>query len=201
MKSLINRPPWKPSAISDRRSVLSSRSSEAGRISPFRFFKCQVSSFKFARAGFTLVELLAVITVITILAALVVGGASYALHKASIARCNVNMEAIKNAIADYQMDFGSCPQETSENGLFDALTGAGKYSGGKRYLKDATCVRNYPTTSSPAQLVDPWGNLYKYQAPGVHNVDSYDLWSCGPNGQDDSAHGGGDDIANWTPGQ
>jgi general secretion pathway protein G len=41
--------------------------------------------------------------------------------------------------------------------------------------------------------LDPWGNEYQYVYPGVHNVDSYDLSSFGPDGKP----GGGDDIVNW----
>ena len=41
-------------------------------------------------------------------------------------------------------------------------------------------------------LRDPWGNPYRYAAPGTHNTD-YDLFSLGPNGTE----GGGDDIVNW----
>lgn len=47
----------------------------------------------------------------------------------------------------------------------------------------------YLDTSS---LSDPWGNLYAYAAPGVHNP-AYDLWSVGVDGVSGSA----DDITNW----
>jgi general secretion pathway protein G len=40
---------------------------------------------------------------------------------------------------------------------------------------------------------DPWGNEYQYAYPGVHNADSYDLSSFGPDGKPDT----GDDITNW----
>jgi general secretion pathway protein G len=40
---------------------------------------------------------------------------------------------------------------------------------------------------------DPWGNEYQYTCPGEHNVDSYDLYSFGPDGKP----GTGDDITNW----
>ena len=195
MKSPINSPMRPPNSLGDQPSAVSlsdfppqADQPVAGKF-PIKHFTFHISRFKFSSA-FTLVELLAVITIITILAAMVVGGASFALRKASIARCNANMEAIKNAIADYQIDYGSCPPG-NESALYVALC-----NGAKRYLKDPTCVQG-----SPAQLVDPWGNPYKYQAPGIHNIDSCDLWSWGPNGRDDSASGGGDDIANWTTGQ
>jgi general secretion pathway protein G len=78
-----------------------------------------------------------------------------------------------------------------------------------------TAVGRYPTTTEGLSVLvvepqnelgdwakpfmkniplDPWGNDYRYVCPGVHNTDSYDLWSFGPDGQPD----GYDDIANWT---
>lgn len=42
-------------------------------------------------------------------------------------------------------------------------------------------------------LNDPWGRRYQYRAPGVQNARGYDLWSVGPDGQDDT----GDEIGNW----
>jgi general secretion pathway protein G len=40
---------------------------------------------------------------------------------------------------------------------------------------------------------DPWGSEYQYACPGTYNVDAYDLWSYGPDGQPS----GGDDLTNW----
>jgi general secretion pathway protein G len=42
---------------------------------------------------------------------------------------------------------------------------------------------------------DPWGNPFRYRASGddLHNKDSFDLWSAGPDGKD----GTDDDIKNW----
>ena len=40
--------------------------------------------------------------------------------------------------------------------------------------------------------LDPWGNPYIYHCPGRNGADSFDLYSAGPNGQDD--YGAGDDI-------
>lgn len=49
------------------------------------------------------------------------------------------------------------------------------------YLEDAGFMR------------DTWGNPYRYQRPGKHNQDGFDLWSIGPDGKD----GTEDDIGNW----
>ena len=49
----------------------------------------------------------------------------------------------------------------------------------------------------PEQLKDPWGNELNYKFPGdVGGEKMYDLWSSGPNGDDES--GDGDDIKNWS---
>ena len=44
---------------------------------------------------------------------------------------------------------------------------------------------------------DPWGNLYEYRYPGQENEDGYDLWSKGPDTNDDGGKEGSDDIKNW----
>ncbi|MCC6359790.1 MAG: type II secretion system protein GspG [Phycisphaerales bacterium] len=48
-----------------------------------------------------------------------------------------------------------------------------------------------PYIKRPA--VDPWGRPLNYRIPGIHNADSFDLWSLGPDGQNET----GDDIPNW----
>jgi general secretion pathway protein G len=45
-----------------------------------------------------------------------------------------------------------------------------------------------------SNLNDPWGNPYRYEPQGKRNVESYDVWSAGPDGQDGTA----DDIGNWS---
>jgi general secretion pathway protein G len=45
------------------------------------------------------------------------------------------------------------------------------------------------------RYIDPWGNPYVYVNPGSHNMDYYDIYSFGPNGEDNQ--GGSDDIYNW----
>ncbi|MCQ9208775.1 MAG: type II secretion system protein GspG, partial [Omnitrophica bacterium] len=45
------------------------------------------------------------------------------------------------------------------------------------------------------KYIDPWGNPYSYINPGTHNTSFYDIYSYGPNSQDEQ--GDGDDIHNW----
>jgi general secretion pathway protein G len=48
---------------------------------------------------------------------------------------------------------------------------------------------------SEGDVLDPWGNSFIYVYPGKHWKSKYDLYSCGPNGNDDC--GKGDDIPSW----
>jgi len=84
---------------------------------------------------------------------------------------------LKTALDLYQSDFGTYP--TSEQGLqalrtrpFD-LPDPSKWAG--PYLE-----KEVP--------LDPWGKPYHYRSPGIHNRESFDLWSVGPDGKE---------IGNW----
>ena len=67
----------------------------------------------------------------------------------------------------------------------DGLAGLFKTQG--RYLP------KIPAEEIEKQLKDPWGHPYQYFCPGKHHLDSYDLFSFGPDGQPNTA----DDITNW----
>jgi general secretion pathway protein G len=56
-----------------------------------------------------------------------------------------------------------------------------------------------PYFDPPNIPVDPWGNEYVYRFPGVHNKNSYDLYSCGFDGISKSGGDDLDDINNWDP--
>lgn len=200
MQSHMSKPMWVPTANSYQLSASS----------------FQASGFRFCRCGFTLVELLAVITIITMLAALVMGGASYALRKASMARCYAQMEIIKNALSDYRVDKGLYPRVTeretdrTESVLYKPLVKEPNDAGRKSYIIGADFVQHWPSrnqSGDPIKLVDPWGNYYRYLSPGLHNQSSYDLWSGGPDGGDFETTGSGqhdyalDDINNWASGR
>ena len=46
-------------------------------------------------------------------------------------------------------------------------------------------------------LKDPWGQAYRYVSPGLHNKNSFDVFSLGQDGR----YGTGDDINNWDKGR
>jgi general secretion pathway protein G len=137
--------------------------------------------------GFTLIELVIVMTIIAILASGVTYYAYGQREKAKVTRALADIKELELALETYGADNGDPP--TTEQGL-DAL----------RTKPTAQPVPNnwqgpYLRRSSTG-LNDPWGNPYHYEFPGSYNQDSFDLASTGKDGQP-----GGDgynaDITNW----
>ncbi|OGW84394.1 MAG: type II secretion system protein GspG [Omnitrophica bacterium RIFCSPLOWO2_01_FULL_45_10] len=127
--------------------------------------------------GFTLIELMLVVIIISILGAMVIprlaGRTEQARHAAAKADIEVN---IGTALDLYELDNESYP--TTEEGLNALLVkpaSAGNWRG--PYLKK--------------RPIDPWGRPYDYKSPGTDARD-YDLRSLGKDG----VEGGGDDITN-----
>jgi general secretion pathway protein G len=128
------------------------------------------------RQGFTLVEMLLVVAIIGILAALVIPRIAGSTDHARIVSAGADIHGgIKTAIDRYEIDNGSYPR--SLNDLVQQPSDAKHWSG--PYLDQVP--------------VDPWGNPYVYYYPGKHNPAGYDLSSMGK----DEKEGTDDDIGNW----
>ena len=127
-------------------------------------------------SGFTLVEMLLVVTIIGILAALVipkiVGRGEQARVTAAMADIN---GGIKSALGQYEVDNGFFPKS-----LQDLLT-------------QPSNAKNWHGPYLDKLPMDPWGTPYIYYYPGKHTANSYDLLSAGP----DQKEGTEDDIVSW----
>lgn len=132
---------------------------------------------KLSRA-FTLVEIMLVVAIIGILAALVIpkiaGKSEQARETAAMADIK---GGIKSALDEYDVDMGTYPPSLQD--LLTAPRNSHNWHG--------------PYFDPPTLPVDPWGNPYLYAYPGKHNATGYDLWSAGPDGKS----GDQDDIGNW----
>ncbi len=134
-----------------------------------------------ASRGFTLVELMLVIVIIGVLAAMVVPRLAGRTEQAKIARAKSDLAAVGLALDLYELDVGRYPTSLEELTKHDPpadLSTEGKSRWNGPYLK-----KGLPQ--------DPWGRPYTYNQQSQHNLD-YDLSSLGPDGQP-----GNDDMTNW----
>jgi len=138
---------------------------------------------KGAQKGFTIIEVMLVVIIIGIIAAMVIPNLSGRGEQARIAAATTDIEAnVSTALDLYEIDSGKYP--TTEQGLRALLT--------EPSSSPVPSAWNGPYLKKKRVPVDPWGNDYVYVAPGVHNTDEYDLSSYGPDGIESE-----DDITNW----
>ena len=131
--------------------------------------------------GFTLLELMVVVVIIGVLAALIAPAVLDRAEQAKVTAARTDVSNLMNALKLYRLDNGRYP--SSEQGL-DALVNkptAGTIPGNwKPYLDKL-----------PA---DPWQHPYQYANPGVHG--EIDVFSFGADGQP-GGEGNDADIGSW----
>jgi general secretion pathway protein G len=133
------------------------------------------------RRAFTLVEMLLVVVIIGILAAIVVPHIAGRAEQAKETAAKADIATFSTALGIYDVDNGGYPK--GRNGLQALVqkpSGTQNWHG--PYLENKTTVP-----------LDPWGNPYVYECPGKHNPNGFDLMSMGLDGR----IGGDDDICNW----
>ena len=134
-----------------------------------------------SRAGFTLIELMVVMIILGLLAALVAPRMFGKLGKAKTNAAYTQIQLFGTALDSFRLDVGRYP--TGSEGL-EALiapaSGADDWNG--PYLKKSEIP------------LDPWNNPYHYESPGKNG--DYDLYSLGA----DNAQGGDGenmDVVSW----
>ena len=121
------------------------------------------------QAGFTLIEIMVVVVIIGILAALVVPKVMGRPDQAKVTVARGDLKAIASALEMYRLDNRRYPD--TQLGL-EALV-----------QRPASGADNWNAEGYlPKVPVDPWGNPYLYLAPGSKGA--YDLWSYGADGRE-----------------
>ncbi len=129
-------------------------------------------------AGFTLVELLLVLVILGILAALVLPKFTGRTEQARITAAQTQISTFGTALDAFEVDTGTYPR--GQDGLQQLLVAPPDITGWRGpYLKS-----DIP--------LDPWGRAYVYEFPGRVNTRGYDIVSMGPDGQPGTA----DDVVN-----
>lgn len=133
--------------------------------------------------GFTLIEIMVVVVILGILAALVVPQIMSRPDQAKVTVAKGDIKAISAALDMYKLDNHSYPN--TQQGL-EALV---------RKPSGNPPARNWnPDGYLKRMPVDPWGNPYQYLAPGTKGA--FDLYSLGADGKESGSDLDAD-IGNW----
>jgi general secretion pathway protein G len=137
-------------------------------------------------SGFTLLEILGVLTLLAAIIALVAPNVIKQTQKGQIKAAQAQVNSIKTILNSYYMDNSVYP--TTEQGL-------------KALYEKPTAPPvpenwNGPYLEEKKIPKDPWGRDIKYLCPGTHNPDKFDVYTFGS----DNAEGGegsNADYGNW----
>lgn len=134
-----------------------------------------------SQAGVTLIEMLVVMTIIALFAALVAPRLMKNTDKARVVAARAQINSLMGALGQYKLDMGVYP--TTEQGL-QALRAAPQ---GATQWQGPYLQMEIP--------LDPWSHPYAYKFPGDHGDDP-DIVSYGADGQP-GGEGLNADIVSW----
>lgn len=170
--------------------------------------------------GFTLVEILVVITIITLLVSLLVVLVANVIDRARYAKTAAVIKLLDEGCKNYNLDFGQYPPNDKQDsrslhhhlGMPRKITTQKSDVGGnlvttkppiiefqRDMLGDAKAGVPDPKTN-PVPIVDGFDNPIRYKVPGKWNKKSVDIWSPGKDGKDqlDETLPDFDDVTNWV---
>ena len=177
------------------------KSAKRGRFSALSFLKFRIPHFAFrnqitpfslnpltprrSSAAFTLIELLAVITIIGILAGLTLGAAGAVRRHGATSTAKAEVAALQAACDRFYADNNSYPSNSAVNPsssfaptaytnagqvLFTNLFGTNQYNRApstKRYFEPKPAMVSSTTNANP-HFIDPWGYAYGYNSDGTN---------------------------------
>ena len=135
------------------------------------------------QSGFTLLEIIVVITIIAILAAYIAPKVAGRADDARISKVKNDIQVLESALELYRLDNFRYP--TSNQGLEALVT------------RPSEDVQNWKAGGYIKKLrKDPWGNDYQYASPGREETE-FEIYSYGADGQEGGS-GSDADIGTWN---
>ncbi len=131
-----------------------------------------------AQKGFSLVEMLAVLVLIGIVAAVVVTNVLPRLGSGQVSAAKTGVQSLAMSVETYYLDNSRLPERLED--LVSKPGNANNWNG---------------PYARASQLSDPWGNPYGYRRPGGEGR-QFDIVSLGRNGQD-GGEGPDRTIGSW----
>ncbi len=139
---------------------------------------------RYNQGGFTLIEIMVVVVILSILAAMIVPRIMDRPDQARITRAKQDIMVITNSLKLYRLDNYDYP--STEQGI-EALVEKPSDSPHPKKWKEGGYIDRLP--------VDPWGNSYQYLNPGIYGP--IDVFSFGADGRT-GGEGMETDIGNWN---
>jgi general secretion pathway protein G len=134
--------------------------------------------------GFTLIEVMVVVAILAILAAIIVPRIMGRPEEAKRTKAQIDIKSIEEALNLYKLDNGVYP--TTEQGL-EALVKKPDTPPLALKWKDGGYLSRVPQ--------DPWGRPYRYLSPGEHG--DFDVYSFGADGEP-GGEGKDADVQSWN---
>ena len=138
------------------------------------------------QAGFTLIEIMVVVIIIGLLAAVVLPKVVGRTDEARVAKAKQDIRVLESALELYKLDNFYYP--STGQGLEALVTKPAGDPQPKNY-RAGGYIKNLPK--------DPWGNPYQYLAPGVKG--EVDIFSMGADNKP-GGEGSDADLGNWNLG-
>ncbi|NLY74819.1 MAG: type II secretion system major pseudopilin GspG [Firmicutes bacterium] len=141
---------------------------------------------KRSERGYTLLEVLGVLTLLAALLTLVAPNVIREVQKGQVKAAQAQIQSLKSVLNSYYLDNSCYP--TTEQGLKALIE--------KPTVPPIPDNWNGPYLDDKKVPKDPWGQELRYICPGVRNPEGYDLFSYGSD-KKEGGEGNDADIGNW----